>query len=225
MFINDKRIRIIIGHYGSGKTEFSVNYTMKLKQATASKVAIADLDIVNVYFRSREKQVMLEEQGIKVIASSIAGNALDLPAVAADIITPLEDKSYEYVIDVGGDSVGARVLGRFKNYIEDDDYDMFMVVNANREQTMDVEGIKRHKETIEATSRLKVTGFINNTHLIRETTLEDVLKGDKLLKEASKELGIPIRYVSAMSHIASQIPDEVSGEILALDLIMRDQWM
>ena len=198
---------------------------MKLKQATASKVAIADLDIVNVYFRSREKQVMLEEQGIKVIASSIAGNALDLPAVAADIITPLEDKSYEYVIDVGGDSVGARVLGRFKNYIEDGDYDMFMVVNANREQTMDLEGIKRHKETIEATSRLKVTGFINNTHLIRETTLEDVLKGDKLLKEASKELGIPIRYVSAMSHIASQIPDEVSGEILALDLIMRDQWM
>lgn len=225
MFINDKRIRIIIGHYGSGKTEFSVNYTMKLKQATASKVAIADLDIVNVYFRSREKQVMLEEQGIKVIASSIAGNALDLPAVSADIITPLEDKSYEYVIDVGGDSVGARVLGRFKNYIEDGDYDMFMVVNANREQTMDLEGIKRHKETIEATSRLKVTGFINNTHLIRETTLEDVLKGDKLLKEASKELGIPIRYVSAMSHIASQIPDEVSGEILALDLIMRDQWM
>ena len=225
MFINDKRIRIIIGHYGSGKTEFSVNYTMKLKQATASKVAIADLDIVNVYFRSREKQVILEEQGIKVIASSIAGNALDLPAVAADIITPLEDKSYEYVIDVGGDSVGARVLGRFKNYIEDGDYDMFMVVNANREQTMDLEGIKRHKETIEATSRLKVTGFINNTHLIRETTLEDVLKGDKLLKEASKELGIPIRYVSAMSHIASQIPDEVSGEILALDLIMRDQWM
>lgn len=225
MFINDKRIRIIIGHYGSGKTEFSVNYAMKLKQATDSKVAIADLDIVNVYFRSREKQVMLEEQGIKVIASSIAGNALDLPAVAADIITPLEDKSYEYVIDVGGDSVGARVLGRFKNYIEDGDYDMFMVVNANREQTMDLEGIKRHKETIEATSRLKVTGFINNTHLIRETTLEDVLKGDKLLKEASKELGIPIRYVSAMSHIASQIPDEVSGEILALDLIMRDQWM
>ena len=225
MFINDKRIRIIIGHYGSGKTEFSVNYAMKLKQATASKVAIADLDIVNVYFRSREKQVMLEEQGIKVIASSIAGNALDLPAVAADIITPLVDKSYEYVIDVGGDSVGARVLGRFKNYIEDGDYDMFMVVNANREQTMDLEGIKRHKETIEATSRLKVTGFINNTHLIRETTLEDVLKGDKLLKEASKELGIPIRYVSAMSHIASQIPDEVSGEILALDLIMRDQWM
>lgn len=225
MFINDKRIRIIIGHYGSGKTEFSVNYAMKLKQASSSRVAIADLDIVNVYFRSREKQVMLEEQGIKVIASSIAGNALDLPAVAADIITPLEDKSYEYVIDVGGDSVGARVLGRFKNYIEDGDYDMFMVVNANREQTMDLEGIKRHKETIEATSRLKVTGFINNTHLIRETTLEDVLKGDKLLKEASKELGIPIRYVSAMSHIASQIPDEVSGEILALDLIMRDQWM
>lgn len=225
MFINDKRIRIIIGHYGSGKTEFSVNYAMKLKQASSSKVAIADLDIVNVYFRSREKQVMLEEQGIKVIASSIAGNALDLPAVAADIITPLEDKSYEYVIDVGGDSVGARVLGRFKNYIEDGDYDMFMVVNANREQTMDLEGIKRHKETIEATSRLRVTGFINNTHLIRETTLEDVLKGDKLLKEASKELGIPIRYVSAMSHIASQIPDEVSGEILALDLIMRDQWM
>ncbi len=225
MITNDKRIRIIIGHYGSGKTEFSVNYTMKLKEVSDGKVAIADLDIVNLYFRSREKQEMFEKKGIEVLASSIEGSALDLPAVSADIITPLEDSSYDYVVDVGGDSVGARVLGRFKNYIKDGDYDMFMVVNANREQTMDIEGIKRHKQTIEATSRLKITGFINNTHLVRETTLEDVLRGDRLLKEASKELGVPIRYVSAMSHIASQIPEGVSGEILPLDLIMRDEWM
>ena len=225
MFINDKRVRIIIGHYGSGKTEFAVNYAMQLKKATNEKVAIADLDIVNVYFRSREKHEMLENLGIKVIASSLEGSALDLPAVSGEIVTPLEDKSYAYVIDVGGDSVGARVLGRFNKYIEDGDYDMLMVVNANREQTMDVAGIIRHKETIEATSRLKITGFINNTHLVRETTLEDVLKGDKLLKEASKELGIPIRYVSAMTNIANQIPKEVSGEILSLDMIMRDAWM
>ena len=82
MFINDKRIRIIIGHYGSGKTEFAVNYALALKKATNEKVAIADLDIVNVYFRSREKHEMLENLEIKVIASSLEGSALDLPAVS-----------------------------------------------------------------------------------------------------------------------------------------------
>ncbi|WP_219631928.1 hypothetical protein, partial [Burkholderia pseudomallei] len=131
MIKNDKRIRIIIGHYGSGKSEFSMNYVTKLRDLTDAKVAISDLDIVNVYFRTREKRDFLQSKNIMPIDSSIQATSLDLPAVSAQVTAPLTDKSYDYVIDVGGDDVGARVLGRFSHRVEKEDYDKFCVVNAN----------------------------------------------------------------------------------------------
>lgn len=225
MLSQDKRVRIITGHYGSGKTEFAVNYAIRLRELTDEKIAIADMDVVNPYFRSREKKIELEEKDILVIGSSIEGSALDLPAVSAQVMTPMEDKSYQYIIDVGGDSVGSRALGRFTYLLDDDEYDMLMVVNANREQTSDVQGVLRHKMAIEATTKLKVTGFINNTHLVRETTIEDIKKGDALLKEVSRETGIAVRYVSAMRHLIGEITDDLSGEIFPLDLMMRENWM
>lgn len=225
MLSEDKRVRIITGHYGSGKTEFAVNYAMKLRELINDKIAIADMDVVNPYFRSREKQKELEAKDILVIGSSIEGSALDLPAVSAQVMTPMEDHTYQYIIDVGGDSVGSRALGRFTYLLEDDEYDMLMVVNANREQTSDVRGVLRHKMAIEATTKLKVTGFINNTHLVRETTIEDIIKGDILLKELSKETGIPVRYVSAMRALTNDIKSDISGEIFPIDLMMREDWM
>lgn len=225
MLSQDKRVRIITGHYGSGKTEFAVNYALRLREITDEKIAIADMDVVNPYFRSREKKVELEEKDILVIGSSIEGSALDLPAVSAQVMTPMENKTYHYIIDVGGDSVGSRALGRFTYLLDDDEYDMLMVVNANREQTSDVEGVLRHKMEIEATTKLRVTGFINNTHLVRETTMKDIEKGDMLLKEVSKATGLNVRYVSAMRHLADDIDDGISGEVFALDLMMREDWM
>ncbi len=225
MLNEDKRVRIITGHYGSGKTEFAVNYVLKLRELTDDKIAIADMDVVNPYFRSREKKKELEEKDILVIGSSIEGTALDLPAVSAQVMTPMEDHSYQYIIDVGGDSVGSRALGRFTYLLDEGDYDMLMVVNANREQTSDVKGVLRHKMAIEATTKLKVTGFINNTHLVRETTLQDIIKGDLLLKEVSKETGIQVRYVSAMRFLTDDIKGDISGEVFPLDLMMREEWM
>lgn len=225
MITSDKRIRIITGHYGSGKTEFAVNYAMMLRKLSNKKVALADMDVVNLYFRSRERQQELEEMGIKVISSSIEGGALDLPAVSAEVMGPMEDLRYDYVIDLGGDAVGARAFGRFESIIDREDYDMFMVVNANREQTCDVAGVLKHKDSIEGTTQLRVTGFINNTHLVRETTMEDILRGDRLVKKLQKETDIPVRYVSAMAHLASKIDASVAGEVLPLHLMMRAEWM
>lgn len=225
MITKDKRIRIITGHYGSGKTEFAVNYAMKLCRLTQKKVALADMDVVNLYFRSRERQEELEKEGIKVISSSIPGGALDLPAISAEVMGPMEDDRYDYVIDLGGDSVGARAFGRFRSLIKDEDYDLFMVVNANRQQTSDVAGVLSHKAAIEGTTQLKVTGFINNTHLVRETSLEDIVRGDKLLKTLSQTTGIPVRYVSAMEHLISRIDPSISGEVFPLHLMMRAEWM
>lgn len=133
--LNDKRIRIVTGHYGSGKTEFVVNYAIELAKQ-GKNVAIADLDVVNVYFRSREKAEMLEALGIKVISGALGHNAnLDLPAISAGVLGPLQDDSYDLILDIGGDSVGARVLARYKNMLVDGSYDLFCVFNGNREQT------------------------------------------------------------------------------------------
>lgn len=222
--LNDKRIRIIIGHYGSGKTEFSVNYAINLAQQ-GRKVALADLDVVNPYFRSREKFKLLQSYGIKIESSYVEGSGTDLPAISAGILGPMQDESYDFVMDVGGDSMGARTLGRYHEHLAKIEYDMFCVVNANRPETQTLEGLIYHIRSIEATSKAKVTGLINNTHLLRYTTVEDVLKGQELCREASKELNIPIKYISAIESVAKDLPRDLEGEILPIKMIMREDWM
>lgn len=223
--LNDKRIRIIVGHYGSGKTEFAVNYAMKLVE-TESNVALADLDVVNVYFRSREKAKMMEDKGIKVISSAFGHDAnLDLPAISAGIFGPLQDDECQTILDVGGDATGARVLAQFKQIINFKGYDMFLVVNANREETQTIEGVLRHIEEIERQTGFKVTGLVNNTHLLRETTLEEVLKGQALVKSVSDQTNIPIKYIGAIEKVAQTIPSDLDGEIMPIKMYMREEWM
>lgn len=223
--LNDKRIRIIIGHYGSGKTEFAVNYSMKLA-AMNRKVAIADLDIVNPYFRSRERAELMEKNGIKVISSSLGHNfSLALPAVSSEIAGPIQDPEYDVVLDVGGNSVGAKVLARFVADILNAEYDLLCIVNTNRPETMDVNGIIEHVRSIEMASGLTVTGLINNTHLLRDTTVETILVAQKIIKEASIKLGVPIKYISTLEKVAQQLPEDLEGEIFPIKMYMREPWM
>ncbi|MCF6464642.1 nucleotide-binding protein [Clostridium sp. Cult2] len=222
--LNDKRLRFIIGHYGSGKTEFSINYAVKLAEM-GEKVAIADLDVVNLYFRSREKTDVLEKLGIKVIGSSIEGSAVDIPAISAEILTPMQDTSYEAVIDVGGDPAGARTLGMYNKYLAQGKYDMFFVLNANRPETQTTEKAIEYLRKIEDTARAKVTGIINNTHMLKSTTVEDVLKGQKLAEKVSEKTNIPIRYVCAIEKVAKELPVDLKGEIFPMTLYMREEWM
>ena len=222
--MKSKRIRIIIGHYGSGKTEFSVNYAIKLKEVF-DKVTLADLDVVNPYFRSRQQEKMLTSRGITVIGSSIKGSGSDLPAVSGGVLGPLQSEDTQVVLDVGGDSAGARTLGRYEEYFTEGNYDMFCVVNANREQTSTVEGVLRHVYAIEKTAKAKVTGIINNTHLLRDTTVEEVLKGQALCKEAAEKLKIPIKYVAAIEEVAKELPSDIEGEIFPIKMHMREIWM
>ncbi len=222
--INDKRIRIIIGHYGSGKTEFSINYALKLNEL-GKKVAIADLDVVNLYFRSREKASLLESKGIKVIGASIKGNALDLPAISGEVLGPLQDSTYETILDVGGDPAGARALGRYHEYFIQGNYDMFFVLNANRPETGTVEEALEFVRKIEDTSRAKITGIVNNTNLLMSTTIEDVLRGHELSLELSKLTGIPLKYNVMLSKLATLLPDNLIGEIFPIELYMREEWM
>lgn len=223
--LDDKRIRIIIGHYGSGKTEFAVNYAMQLA-AQGRKVALADLDVVNPYFRSREKAEMMEAEGIRVISGARGHHAnLDVPMVSAEVLAPLQDESYDLVMDVGGDAIGARAIAKYHAYFQEGKYDMFCVVNRYRQETQDVEGVLHHIRTIEATVGAPVTGLINNTHLLRETELEDILFGQELVEKVSEASGIPVKYVSVLEKVAQLLPVHVKGEILPIRMYMREDWM
>ena len=225
MIKDDKRIRLFIGHYGRGKSQVSINYVTKLREQVEGEVALADLDVVNVYFRSREKKDLMKDLGITPIDSSINTTTLDLPAVSAEIMRPLNDKSVNYVIDVGGDNVGGKVVGRFANQFNSNDYDMFYVVNANREKTQTAKEVLQYIDAIEATSKLKVTGLINNTHMLKETTVEDVLKGQYVAREVSKIRNIPIKYISCLESIVDKLPKDLEGDILPMKLYLREEWM
>ncbi len=222
----DKRIRVIIGHYGSGKTEFSVNYAMQLAALSQNKVALADLDVVNPYFRSRERHEVMEDKGILVISSLMGNNInFELPSVDGAVLTPLQNHAYDVILDVGGDAVGARALARFKEYLVDGDYDMLAVVNANRPDTQTEDGIIMHVKAIESTVGVKVTGLINNTHLLRETTPEDVLGPQAMIESAGARMGITVRYIAAIRNITEDIAKQTEVPVVPVDMYMRDPWM
>lgn len=222
----DKRLVIVTGHYGSGKTEFAVNYAVNMKN-NYDNVSLADLDIVNPYFRSREKKVLLENIGIKVLDSSINNNqTLDLPALPAGIMGSITNLNIKAILDIGGDPVGARVLSRFSEQIKTMDYDLFYVINANRPETQTKENIIKYLKDIENTSGLKVTGLINNTHLLKDTSISDVELGHELSKEVSWEIDVPIRYEVAMKNIADKIVnEEIKAKLFPVNLYMREEWM
>ena len=125
------RVSIVTGHYGTGKTEFAVNLALQLA-ALDHKVMVADLDIVNPYFRSRERKALFQEAGIRLISSSQACSDADVPALPAELLTILENRDITGVLDIGGDPVGARVLARFNDKIITEDYQLIYVLNANR---------------------------------------------------------------------------------------------
>lgn len=227
MVKEDRRIRIITGYYGSGKTEFAVNYAFQLAKV-AKRPAIADLDIVNVYFRSREKTKEMEDAGIEVISSSVVEDNCDMPALSSKITVPFLDKSYDYIMDLGGSEVGAKVLGRFGDTIDKSEVDFFMVVNIFRPETGSVEEIIHQIELLEFTSGFKVTGLVNNSNLIHETKAEDIIAGDEFIRQVSDRTGIPIRYTTCMLDEVSDadsLKGKVGGEIFPMHYNMRKIWM
>ena len=220
-----KRLIIVTGHYGSGKTEFSVNLAIDLKK-TNEKVSIADLDIVNTYFRSRERGEFLESLGVHVCDSSIKASTLDLPAIPAEVMGIIKDQSAKAIIDVGGDAVGARALAQFSHLINGVEHDLLFVINANRPETQKVEDVVTYIRAIEETASLKVTGLVNTTHLLKSTSLEDVERGHALAKEVSDLTGIPITHEVAIESIASQVKDEeIKKNLFPIKMYMREDWM
>lgn len=218
------RISVFTGHFGSGKTEISINYAINLAKQ-GKKVAIVDIDIVNPFFCVRDIKEQLEkEYNIKVIASNPHYSNAELAVVPAEVNAVFNDKSYEVVMDIGGDDMGAVVLGQFNRYFREEPYEMYFVVNNNRPFTKDSKGTEEYINAIQYSSRLKVSYLVSNTNLSYETTVEDILKGDKEVAEVSEKLGIPYIYTVCRKDLADEIQGKVKGEIFPIDIYMKPPW-
>jgi len=216
------RVSVVTGHYGTGKTEFAVNLALALA-GEGAEVMVADLDIVNPYFRSRERRELLESSGVRLISSSQACSDADVPALPAELLTILENREIRGVLDIGGDPVGARVLARFQPKIVGEDYQLIYVLNANRPEVKTPDAAVRYLRDIELVTGLSCGGIVNNTHLCGETTADEIRKGAALAGAVSSQTGIPVLCHMAETRFASQLSD-LREPVFPITIRMKKPW-
>ncbi len=218
----DKRVLIFTGHFGSGKTEVAVNCAMKL--ATQYKTSIMDFDIVNPYFRTADAKEVLKEKGINFVSSIYANTNVDVPAVPAEVNTLFINKDQKVVLDVGGDDIGARALSAFREQIQNDEHEMYFVINVKRPMTDSAEKIEEIINEIQLSSRLKVTSLINNTNILKSSTGDEIIEGQLIIEKVSAKLGIPIAFTSGFYDILNRVRGKIAGEVLELEKFIKLPW-
>ena len=205
MIEKEKRLTLFAGHYGSGKTNIAVNYAIHLAKM-GRKVCIADLDIVNPYFRTKDSEEELREFGIELISPHYANSNVDLPALPAESYRLVQDKSVYGIMDIGGDDRGAYALGRFKDYIlKENDYRMVFVANCYRPLTETAEDTFEIMREIEAASGIKFTCIVNNSNLGGETDKDTVLGSLPYIQKLSELSGLPVWMHTAEKTVAEEL--------------------
>jgi len=215
----NKRIHVIVGHYGSGKTEFAINYALWLKNSY-QRVYIVDLDIVNPYFRTNDVKERLEKLGLSVIASPYASTNVDVPSLPAEINRVFADKEAAVVFDVGGDDDGAIALGRYKPYFDREQTELLFVMNIYRPMTATAGDICEMIQGIEAVSRLKVTALVNSSNLAALSTATETMKGQAVAEETERLTGIPCRYIAVTEAIKNELPSEYHDRCFCIKRFM-----
>lgn len=217
------RLTVIVGAYGSGKTEVAINYALRLR-ADGKRVNMVDLDIVNPFFRSRDIRDYLAGHDIQVISSNEGLETADIPALSPKILGLLQDRDYDGIFDVGGDPAGATALGRFNRYFQQEPYNLWVVVNPFRPDSSDAQQVFEMVRAIENASRLKATGLIDNTNLGSATTVQDRLAGREVVRLAATLLKLPIVWRT----VSDKYPPEKGDDhvpSLPLTLYMKPLWM
>ena len=206
-----KRITILCGHYGSGKTNVAVNIAAELKKSHDS-VTVADLDIVNPYFRTKDSAAYFEEQGIRLICSAYANSNVDIPALPQEMYALTDDRSMTAVLDIGGDDRGALVLGRLApKILLENDYEMLMVINCYRPLTRDAASTMEVLREIEYAGGIRFTGLVNNSNLGAMTTAEDILASRDYAEEVSGLSGLPVVMTTVRPELYPAVVGKVPG--------------
>lgn len=221
---NVKRINIICGHYGSGKSEFSLNFAQQIN--TDKIIGIVDLDVINPYFRSREVRDIVDKEKIEIISDTLNSTiGLDMPYVSAKMKIPLQNENYVGIYDIGGNDVGMKVLHQVGEEMKNLNPEVLCVFNVFRPETNSVESILEMIDKIEGESNLKITGLVNNSNFIRGTEVRDIIYGEKILLEVSKKKKIPLKYTSVWEKLVPELPDNIKGEVVPLKLLLRKEWL
>lgn len=208
--IMNKQLYIIIGAYGSGKSEYSIHLARKLNDA-GEDVVLADMDVVNPYFRTRDVREDFAKIGIDVIAPEGEFKHADLPMISPRIKGAIENPTKTVILDVGGDPAGCRTLGRFVDSITKRGYKMLFVVNTRRPFTSSPEEILLMKQHLEFTSKLAITEFVCNTNLMEDTDSDIVSQGISIIAEAAKTVAIPFLTYLVISAYQQLVPDGLHG--------------
>ena len=204
-----KRVTLLAGHYGSGKTNIAVNLAMKQK-SEGFDVTVADLDIVNPYYRTKDSEGELKAAGIPLISSPFANSNVDLPALPQELYRIVDETDTHMVVDIGGDDRGAYALGRFAQKLKDEnDYEMILVINKYRPLTADEKDAVAIMKEIEEAGHLPFTAIINNSNLGKETTAEDVLNSVPYAEKMAKDTGLPL----LLTTVREDLLPELEGKI------------
>ena len=220
---NLSRITVFAGHYGSGKTNIAVNYALFASQHREN-VVIADLDIVNPYFRTKDADKVLGESKVRLISSPYANTNVDTPALPPEAYAVIHDPSTTAVIDVGGDDRGALALGRYTpSIIEENNYEMLFVINKYRYLTADAESTIEVMREIERAASIRFTGIVNNSNLGDETTAETVLASGGYASEVARLSGLDIKMTAVKRSLVSELEGKIEN-LFPIDLYVRQSW-
>ncbi|HDZ24108.1 MAG TPA: cobalamin biosynthesis protein CbiA [Desulfobacteraceae bacterium] len=207
MDINLHGIVVIVGNYGSGKTEVSINLAVERKRAGLS-VRIADLDLVNPYFRTREARLALAEAGVEVVLPPEEYLQADLPLLSPSIAAMIRNPGDLSILDVGGEDAGATVLASLADAFKGKRVDMLQVINPCRPATSTSAGCTSVREKIEKACRMQVTGLIGNSNLIDETGIEEIESGYGFVLSHATESGLPLKFITVPRRLLEKIKDK-----------------
>ncbi len=205
-----KRLTLLCGHYGSGKTNVALNMAFEIRRQ-GNQVSVADLDIVNPYFRTKDSSKELADAGIPLICSEYANTNVDIPALPPEMYTVTERRDEMFVLDIGGDDRGALALGRLADGIkEENNYDMLLVINCYRPLTPDAPSTVEVMREIETACGIPFTGIVNNSNLGPLTTAQDVLDSLEYAKRVAELTGLPIRTTTVKEELFTELESKVS---------------
>ena len=218
-----KRVTLFAGHYGSGKTNIAVNWALYLR-GLGHSVTIADLDIVNPYFRTKDSERELREAGIRLIASPFANSNVDIPALPGELYAVVDDRTAHAVLDVGGDDRGALALGRYSPaLLEENDYAMLAVLNCHRPLTATPADAVTVLREVEAAGSLPFTGLVNNSNIGAATTPDTVRASMAYAEEVSRLTGLPLVMTTAEESVAAALRGEIP-DLFPLHLQESTNW-
>jgi len=214
-----KKFVIVCGHYGCGKTNYSINIAIN-EAKKGEKVTLVDLDFVNPYFCSSGYKEELEKYGVEVISTAYANTNVDLPAVVPQMYSIFEQDGL-VVVDLGGDDAGSAVLGRFYERLKDIDYEMRYVINKYRSLTTTEDETVEILRQIEEVTRCKATSIVNNSHLKQETSIETVKDSIEYANEVSKKCGLPLLHTTIPTNIYDE---EEESSYYPVDIYVKTVW-